>query len=129
MRNRACSTASAATPPGDIFDFYGRINGLDFKECLEQLAAEAGITIERGRSNARSQGEERERRSGRQQMLRMYELAAGHFSTALQSPEAAECREYIEKARPERGHRAAFRPGVGRCEWQSLADALRPRGL
>ena len=29
---------------GDIFDFYGRINGLDFKECLEQLAAEAGIT-------------------------------------------------------------------------------------
>lgn len=56
---------------GDIFDFYGRINGLDFKECLEQLAAEAGITIERGRSNARSQGEERERRSGRQQMLRM----------------------------------------------------------
>ena len=24
---------------GDIFDFYSRINGLDFKETLEQLAA------------------------------------------------------------------------------------------
>ena len=28
---------------GDVFDFYGRINGLDFKETLEQLAAEVGI--------------------------------------------------------------------------------------
>lgn len=49
---------------GDIFDFYGRINGLDFKECLEQLAAEAGISIERGRGDPGRQGEERQRRSG-----------------------------------------------------------------
>ncbi len=27
---------------GDLFDFYGRINGLDFRETLEQLAEEAG---------------------------------------------------------------------------------------
>lgn len=82
---------------GDIFDFYGRINGLDFKECLEQLAAEAGISIERGRGDPGRQGEERQRRSARQQMLRMYDLAAGHFSAALSCPEAAECRAYIER--------------------------------
>ena len=114
---------------GDIFDFYGRINGLDFKECLEQLAAEAGITIERGRSNARSQGEERERRSGRQQMLRMYGLAAGHFSAALQSPEAAECREYIEKRGLSEDIVQRFGLGWARREWQSLADALRRAGF
>ena len=33
---------------GDLFDFYGQINGLDFKETLEQLAEEAGVTLERG---------------------------------------------------------------------------------
>ena len=30
---------------GDVIDFYSRINGLDFRESLEQLAAEAGIEL------------------------------------------------------------------------------------
>lgn len=110
---------------GDIFDFYGRINGLDFKESLEQLAAEAGISIERGPGNARRQGEERQRRTARQQMLRMYELAAGHFGAALHSPEAAQCREYIEKRGLSEEIVQRFGLGWARREWQSLADALR----
>ena len=38
---------------GDLFDFYGQINGLDFKETLEQLAEEAGVTLERGPAKIR----------------------------------------------------------------------------
>ena len=30
---------------GDIFDFYGRINGLDFRDTLEQLAAEGKYRV------------------------------------------------------------------------------------
>ena len=82
---------------GDIFDFYGRINGLDFRETLEQLAAEAGITLERGPADKKRQEEDRQRRSSRQTMLRMYELAAAHFAAALKSPEAEECRAYIQR--------------------------------
>lgn len=114
---------------GDIFDFYGRINGLDFKESLEQLAAEAGISIERGPGNALRQGEERQRRTARQQMLRMYELAAGHFGAALKSPEAAQCREYIEKRGLSWDMVQRFGLGWARREWQSLADALRRAGF
>lgn len=114
---------------GDIFDFYGRINGLDFKECLEQLAAEAGISIERGRSQPARQGEERQRRSARQQMLRMYELAAGHFCAALACPEAAECRAYIQKRGLSEEIVQRFGLGWARREWQSLADALHRAGF
>lgn len=114
---------------GDIFDFHSRINGLEFKESLEQLAAEAGVAIDRGRGKAGNQGAERERRSSRQQMLRMYELAAGHFSAALQSPEAAQCREYIKRRGLSEDIVQRFGLGWARREWQSLADALRRAGF
>ena len=98
-------------------------------ESLEQLAAEAGVAIDRGRGKAGNQGAERERRSSRQQMLRMYELAAGHFSAALQSPEAAQCREYIERRGLSEDIVQRFGLGWARREWQSLADALRRAGF
>ena len=114
---------------GDVFDFYSRINGLEFKETLEQLAAEAGITIDRGPRDPQRDGQERKQRSARQQMLRMYELAAGHFASALQSPEAEECRRYIEKRGLSDEIVQRFGLGWARREWQSLADALRRAGF
>ena len=68
---------------GDLFDFYGRINGLDFRDTLEQLAAELGIEIERGGRPSGGEARQRERQSERQAMLRMHELAAAHFAGAL----------------------------------------------
>ncbi len=114
---------------GDIFDFYSRINGLDFKETLEQLAAETGISIDRGSGGARRQGEERERRSSRQQMLRMYELAAGHFAATLNGPDGAECRAYMEKRGLSQAIVQHFGLGWAKREWQSLADSLRRAGF
>ena len=113
---------------GDIFDFYGRINGLDFRETLEQLAAEAGITLERGPADKKRQEEDRQRRSSRQTMLRMYELAAAHFAAALKSPEAEECRAYIQRRglSPEIVER--FGLGWARRDWHSLDLALQRAG-
>ena len=113
---------------GDIFDFYGRINGLDFRETLEQLAAEAGITLDRGPVDKKRQEEDRQRRSSRQTMLRMYELAAAHFAAALKSPEAEECRAYIQRRglSPEIVER--FGLGWARRDWHSLDLALQRAG-
>ena len=108
---------------GDIFDFYGRINGLDFRETLEQLAAEAGITLERGPVDKKRQEEDRQRRSSRQTMLRMYELAAAHFAAALRSP------GLHTAAGPEPGDRGALRPGLGAARLAFAGSGPAARGL
>ncbi|SDF26695.1 DNA primase [Desulfovibrio legallii] len=114
---------------GDVFDFYSRINGLDFKETLEQLAAEAGVALESGPADPRRQGEERRRRSARQQMLRMYELASAHFAAALRGPAAAACRAYVERRGLSAEIVERFGLGWAAQEWQSLGEALRRAGF
>ena len=114
---------------GDIFDFYGRINGLDFRETLEQLAAEAGVSLERGPADAGRQQRDRQERSARQQMLRMSEVAAAHFAAALKGKDGEECRAYVERRglSPEIVER--FGLGWARRDWQSLTGALQRGGF
>ena len=114
---------------GDLFDFYGRINGLDFRDTLEQLAAELGIDIERGGRFSGGESRQRERQSERQAMLRMHELAAAHFAEALRGPDGAECRAYIEKRGLSDEIVARFGLGWARRGWQSLTDSLRRAGF
>lgn len=110
---------------GDIFDFYGRLNGLDFKETLAALAEEAGIRLDVYRSDPRA----REQRSQKRDMLKMHELAASHFHSNLNAPSAAVCRSYIE----ERGisHELVEKFGLGWSmdSWQDLGESLRRAGF
>ena len=114
---------------GDLLDFYGRINGLDFRETLEQLAAEAGVTLDRGPVDNRQQQRARQERPARQQMLRMNELAAGHFASCLRGPQGEECRAYMARRglSPEIVER--FGLGWAPREWQSLAAVLHRAGF
>ena len=114
---------------GDLFDFYGRINGLDFRDTLEQLAAELGIDIERGGRFSGGESRQRERQSERQAMLRMHELAAAHFAEALRGPDGGECRAYIEKRGLSDEIVARFGLGWAGRGWQSLTDSLRRAGF
>ena len=114
---------------GDIFDFYGRINGLDFRDTLEQLAAEAGVSLDRGPADPKRREQEQRERSGRRQMIRMYELAAAHFAAALDSPEGEECRAYIQKRGLSDEIVQRFGLGWARRDWQSLATALHRAGF
>lgn len=111
---------------GDIFDFYGRINGLDFKESLEQLAVEAGIELDARRGGSGEGG--RDRPSERRQMLRLYELAAAHFSRNLSGPEAGPCRDYMERRGIDGETAERFGLGWALPAWQDLANALRRAG-
>ncbi|MDR2695644.1 MAG: DNA primase, partial [Deltaproteobacteria bacterium] len=106
---------------GDLFDFYGRINGLDFRECLEQLAAEAGIDLDARREG----GDGVRQRSERQRMLRMYELAAVHYARNLAGPNGAACRAYMERRGIDAALAGRFGLGYALPGWQDLADALR----
>lgn len=114
---------------GDVFEFYGRINGLDFKESLEQLAQEIGVSIERGPRQGRQTDVAHQRRSDRQQMLRMYELAAGHFAAALQGADGAEAQAYLQVRGLSPAIVERFGLGWASREWHSLDEALRRAGF
>ena len=110
---------------GDIFDFYGRLNGLDFKETLAALAEEAGVRLDSYRADPKA----REQRSQKRDMLKMHELAASHFHSNLSSPTAAACRDYIGERGISPELVEKFGLGWSMDSWQDLGDTLRRAGF
>lgn len=110
---------------GDLFDFYSRINGLEFRDALEQLAEEAGVPLDGAGPNPR----EAAARDFRKTALRMYEAAQKHFRHNLSSPAGALCRAYLERRRLDGETIESFGLGWSLPAWTGLADALRRSGF
>ena len=112
---------------GDIFDFYSRVNGLEFREALEQLAEEAGVKLEsyRGRNDGEADKVAQDRRT----FLKMYEFAARYYAANLARDDGAACRAYIEKRRLTPEIIENFGLGWSSQGWQGLADSLRRAGF
>ena len=109
---------------GDIFDFYGRMNGMDFRESLEALAEETGVDLpkfQKGDVFAPRQV------SHKQEMMKMHEIAAHHFKQNLQKSDIV--RKYIEERQiaPEIAER--FGLGFSSDAWQALADIFKRSGF
>lgn len=114
---------------GDLIEFYRRINGLDFAETVEQLAAEAGVRLEDRWEQKSSSGSEPRQRSARQVMLRMYEMAAAHFTAALQGAEGEACRAYLADRGVDTALAQRFGLGWASRDWQSLVGMLQRAGF
>ncbi len=111
---------------GDLFDFYGRMHGLDFRESLEALAEETGVSLEDApKSNPGAQ----KAQSFKRRSLRMHEIATAHFTANLMRPEAEACRAYIAKRGLSPEIVKSFELGYSLPGWQDLADALRRAGF
>ena len=113
------------TAYGDLFDFYGRLNGLDFKERLQALAEEAGVQLQTYRPNPQA----RQERSQKRDMLKMHELAAAHFHANLKASHAKICRDYIEERGITPELQEKFGLGWSMDSWQDLGDSLRRAGF
>lgn len=113
---------------GDIFEFYGKINGLDFKESLEQLAHEAGIDLKSSGFSQRPLKDKKER-ARRQEMMRLYAFASSYYKEQLQQPNAALCRHYIEQRGLSREILEHFELGWADDNWHGLDQALRHAGF
>ncbi|MDR0828099.1 MAG: DNA primase [Desulfovibrio sp.] len=109
---------------GDIFDFHSRINGVDFRESLEQLAAEAGVSLDEDRPAAHAGGNEARRLAGE-----MYEVAAKHFRRNLFSRSGNEARAYLGKRLVSEAISEKFFLGWSLPEWKDLGNALRGAGF
>lgn len=116
---------------GDLFDFYGRIHGLDFGETLAALAAELGISIEYGDGrSARERGEQAARqRNKRQTMLRLYQFAATWFCKALTEKSGAGCRNYISQRKIDQKFVERFGLGWSPLDWDALSSQLARAGF
>ncbi|MBZ2171883.1 DNA primase [Nitratidesulfovibrio sp. SRB-5] len=111
---------------GDIFDFYGRIHGLEFRETLEALAEEAGVSLE---DDWKPDPKVQREQSFKRQCLRMYDVAREHFRRNLTIPAGQECRDYIARRQLSPEIVNGFELGWSLREWSALADALRRGGF
>jgi DNA primase len=107
---------------GDVFGFLMRQDRLSFPEAVRVLARQAGVALpdERG---------PRAGDSGREELYRVMELAAGFYAERLWSTGGERARAYLDSRgiAPE----VARRFGLGWAPegWETLSDALRGSGV
>lgn len=112
---------------GDVLEFYSRINGLDFRDTIEQLAEETGVVLDKFDSGNR--GKPGEAVGIRRKLLRLHELAGAHFTGNLDGADGAECRDYMAKRGISAEIAQTFGLGWSQREWRSLVDVFRRAGF
>lgn len=105
---------------GDIFNFLMKKENLDFREALERLAQEAGVSLE-DRSNP-----EQARRAT---IHEVNDAAAGFYQhILLTSPAAQGARAYLQKRQIDDATIERFRLGYVPDNWTPLRDYLLNKG-
>jgi len=109
---------------GDVIDFYGRMNGLEFREALEALAEEAGISLR----DARPDPLAARKKQLRAACLDMHTLARDYFRRVLVSPAGKDARDYLVRRRLAPAIIESFGLGCSDENWQGLQDFLQGKG-
>ncbi|MES9995238.1 DNA primase [Desulfovibrio aminophilus] len=108
---------------GDVIDFYKRINGLEFREALEQLAAEAGVDL----GDQREDPEAQERQRRKKILLDMHEQAREFFRAFLRKNEGRAARAYLAKRGIEPRIVESFGLGYSPDDWHALDQFLQSK--
>ena len=108
----ACATG------GDIFGFIMKAENLEFKEALERLAQQAGVTLP-----------SRERQSEQDDLYRLNEAAREYFQHYLASSMGAGARAYLEGRGITRESVSKFELGLSPGDGQGLFSHLMKSGF
>lgn len=108
---------------GDVIDFYGRINGLEFREALEQLAAEAGIEL----AHVPHDPQAAERKARKKLLLDMHDEANQWFQRNLGMAAGDSCRRYLTNRGMTQEMIDKFGLGYSPEDWHGLDHFLRTR--
>ncbi|AGW14246.1 DNA primase [Megalodesulfovibrio gigas] len=114
---------------GDVISFYSKINGLEFKEALTQLAREAGVELDEFRRDPGAEQAAKEDRDRARRVVTMHRLAAEHFVANLHAEEGAGCRQYLQGRGLSEETVAAFGLGYSLPGWHGLRTALAKVGI
>lgn len=113
----------ACAEGGDLFTFAQKLHGWDFKEALRELAAEAGVELQRQSAAQKSRNDQLERLRG------ITASAAEFFQQALCREAAAGIRSYLREQRGLNDETIqAFQIGYAPDSWDFMLRALRGLG-
>jgi DNA primase len=103
---------------GDVFGFVMRQDRLSFPEAVRALARTAGVTLpeERGAAGADS---------GREQLLRVMELAARFYAETLWKPDGARARDYLAARGIDPAVARRFGLGYAPDGWETLLTFMK----
>jgi DNA primase len=106
---------------GSVFDFFMKIEGVEFPEALRTLAQRAGVVLQR-RDPAL------ENRTTR--LLDLIQSAVKFFEANLKEPSAAPVRDYLKKTRGLSDNTIeTFHLGLSPEAWSALTEALLKKGF
>ena len=108
----ACATG------GDIFGFVMKAESLEFKDVLQKLAQQAGVTLPT-----------RERRSEQEDSFRLNEVAREYFHHYLASSMGADARSYVEQRGISKESVGKFELGLSPRDGQGLFNHLVKSGF
>ncbi len=111
---------------GDVIDFYCKINGLEFKEGVSQLAAEMGLTL--AMPSGQHTGRSRQEKDFNRLCLEMYAVAQSHFRRNLGTPQGRSSLEYLRKRGLSMELAETFGLGCSLPGWDDLAGLLKSKG-
>ena len=107
---------------GDVFSFLMRMERLEFREALEQLAQRAGIELPRGRGGVPT--------DEKAAMLAALAWAAERFRTCLKTaPEAGPARDYLASRGLTPSTIDRFRLGFAPASWDWLLRQASAAGI
>ncbi|WP_147821401.1 DNA primase [Salidesulfovibrio onnuriiensis] len=109
---------------GDVIDFYQRINGLEFREALEALAAEAGIDLQYSAPDPQAKAQQQKKKL----FLDMHDEAQEFFRNCLGHAVGEVARNYLNRRGLAPEIVQAFGLGCSPDDWHGLDNYLRGRG-
>ncbi len=122
MRDRQIFHCFGCGKGGDVLTFVQEMEGVEFREALEQLAERAGIKLE-------IRGGDPARHDSRQALFKATTFAATYYHDQFTGAGGQAAREYVEgrALRPETIKK--FGLGYAPEGWQHLVDAARRDGI
>ncbi len=110
---------------GDLIDFYCKINGLEFKEGLKQLAEMAGVELAWSKPDP---GAEKRRRR-RLDSLAAHKLAQEHYRANLIAQAGRTAADYIARRGLSPDVVESFGLGASLDAWHALENHLKAQGF
>ena len=104
---------------GDVFDFLQKYEGMTFREALETLAQQAGVTLTSHRQTKED--------ILRAKVLEILSLAADFYQKNLSLPVGQKARDYLHTRGTNQMLVKLFKLGASSDRWQDLVDFLQSK--